>query len=83
MPRDAAFYNYVETARSKGLITGYAAGTFVPNGNVTRGQLSKMLYKHYTSALSEARRTAKTQRAQRTQRLYGFEPQRRRGAENQ
>jgi len=45
VPRDAAFFRYVETARTMKLISGYADGTFVPNGNITRGQLSKMLYK--------------------------------------
>jgi hypothetical protein len=39
----SAFYDYVETAYNKGIISGYADNTFRPNANVTRGQLSKIV----------------------------------------
>jgi hypothetical protein len=38
----STFYNYVETLYNAGIINGYSDGTFRPNNNVTRGQLSKM-----------------------------------------
>jgi hypothetical protein len=37
------FYEVVSTAVGKGIIGGYADGTFRPNSNVTRGQLSKII----------------------------------------
>ncbi|MDQ3931156.1 MAG: S-layer homology domain-containing protein, partial [Chloroflexota bacterium] len=36
-------YSYVETAVLHRVISGYADGTFRPNDNVTRGQLSKII----------------------------------------
>jgi hypothetical protein len=44
VPRGSAFYTYVETAQARGVVSGYGDGTFRPNANATRGQLSKMLY---------------------------------------
>ena len=41
--RDNPFYAYVETARAHGIIAGYSDGTFRPNANVTRGQLTKVV----------------------------------------
>jgi hypothetical protein len=38
----STFYNYIETLYNAGIVSGYADGTFRPNNNVTRGQLSKM-----------------------------------------
>lgn len=38
----STFYNYIETLYNAGIINGYNDGTFRPNSNVTRGQLSKM-----------------------------------------
>jgi hypothetical protein len=38
----SAFYDYVETAAANGIVSGYADGTFRPNNDVTRGQLSKI-----------------------------------------
>jgi hypothetical protein len=38
----SAFYDYVETAAHNGIVSGYADGSFRPNTNVTRGQLSKI-----------------------------------------
>jgi hypothetical protein len=39
----SAFYDYVETAAGNNIVSGYADGTFRPNNNVTRGQLSKIV----------------------------------------
>jgi hypothetical protein len=39
----SAFYNYVETAYNRGVISGYADGTFRPDSDVTRGQLCKIV----------------------------------------
>jgi hypothetical protein len=36
-------YGFVETAVHHGIIGGYSDGTFQPNANVTRGQLSKLI----------------------------------------
>jgi hypothetical protein len=43
VPADHTFYTYVETAYRRGIISGYADGTFRPGNNVTRGQLSKII----------------------------------------
>jgi len=40
----STYYTYVETARAHALISGYGDGTFRPNNNATRGQLSKILF---------------------------------------
>jgi hypothetical protein len=40
----SAFYEYVETAFCHGIISGYSDGTFRPNNNATRGQISKIVY---------------------------------------
>ncbi len=42
VPVGSTFYQYIETAKNLGIITGYADGTFHPNASVTRGQLSKI-----------------------------------------
>jgi uncharacterized protein YkwD len=39
--QDNPFYVYVETARARGVISGYADGTFRPGAEITRGQLTK------------------------------------------
>ena len=44
VPASNTFYPYVETAFNHNIITGYPDNTFRPNNNVTRAQLSKMLY---------------------------------------
>jgi len=36
-------YAYVECLASRGILGGYADGTFRPNNNITRGQLSKVV----------------------------------------
>ncbi len=38
----STFYNYIETLYNAGIVNGYSDGSFRPNNNVTRGQLSKM-----------------------------------------
>jgi hypothetical protein len=43
VPPDFAFYPYIETAYYRGVISGYADGTFQPWNNVTRGQLCKIV----------------------------------------
>lgn len=43
VPTDDWAYPYVETALSRGILGGYADGTFRPGQTVTRAQLSKML----------------------------------------
>lgn len=43
VPSDHWAYGYVEAAASRGVIGGYTDGTFRPNNQVTRAQLSKML----------------------------------------
>jgi hypothetical protein len=43
VPVGSTFYNYIETAYNRGIVGGYADGTFGPNNDVTRGQLSKMV----------------------------------------
>jgi hypothetical protein len=44
VPPESAFYTFVETAYSRGIISGYADGTFRPGNNATRGQISKIVY---------------------------------------
>ena len=41
----STFYQYIETAYSRGVISGYADGTFRPSNTVTRGQTSKIMYR--------------------------------------
>jgi hypothetical protein len=43
VPVDSAFFCFVEAAYSHNVISGYGDGTFRPNNNVTRGQLSKVV----------------------------------------
>jgi 5'-nucleotidase/2',3'-cyclic-nucleotide 2'-phosphodiesterase/3'-nucleotidase/5'-nucleotidase len=43
VPTSNGFYTFIETAYNRGVISGYADGTFRPNANVTRGQLAKMI----------------------------------------
>jgi hypothetical protein len=44
VPVGSAFYKYVETALSKGVISGYSDGTFRPGNYATRGQIAKIVY---------------------------------------
>jgi hypothetical protein len=43
VPRNNPFYNYIETAVQREIISGYGDGTFHPYRNVTRGQVCKMI----------------------------------------
>ncbi|MDQ5826225.1 MAG: S-layer homology domain-containing protein [Chloroflexota bacterium] len=43
VPNTSWAYGYIETAYSKGVISGYSSGFFKPDLEVTRAQLSKML----------------------------------------
>lgn len=43
VPVDSPFYSLIETAHAYGVISGYTNGTFLPNNEATRAQLSKML----------------------------------------
>jgi hypothetical protein len=43
VPLGNPFYQFIETAYNRGLISGYSDGTFRPNNNVTRGQLCKIV----------------------------------------
>ena len=54
VPASDTFYQYVETAYSRSIISGYACGTgcleFRPGNNATRGQISKIVYLAVTAA---------------------------------
>jgi N-acetylneuraminic acid mutarotase len=43
VPQGSTFYPYVRCLACRGIISGYADGTFRPNAEVTRGQLSKIV----------------------------------------
>jgi hypothetical protein len=43
VPADHPFFEFVQAAHAKGLISGYADGTFRPYNNVTRGQVAKIM----------------------------------------
>jgi uncharacterized delta-60 repeat protein len=43
VPPGSAFYDFVRCLACRGIISGYANGTFGPNSSVTRGQLSKIV----------------------------------------
>lgn len=43
VPEGSGFYDYVETAYNRGIISGYSDGTFRPANNITRAQLSKII----------------------------------------
>lgn len=48
VPFTQPFYLYIETAYSWNTISGYSDGTFRPNSNATRGQISKIVYSAIT-----------------------------------
>ena len=50
VPPSNTFYNYIETAANRGVITGYTDGTFKWGNNATRAQLSKIIYLALTSS---------------------------------
>ena len=43
VPPDHTFYSFIQCLACRGIISGYADGTFRPGENVTRGQLSKIV----------------------------------------
>ncbi len=43
VPQGSTFYMYVRCLACRGIVNGYPDGTFKPNNNVTRGQLSKIV----------------------------------------
>jgi|GEM_PF-3018675 len=43
VPTTDTFYQYIETAHLRGVVSGYTDGTFQPGNSVTRGQATKML----------------------------------------
>ena len=43
VPRTHPYYQYIETAKLRGIIVGYGDGTFRPGNTVTRAQATKML----------------------------------------
>jgi hypothetical protein len=43
VPQENTFYPFVRCLACRGIIVGYADGTFRPNNNVTRGQLAKIV----------------------------------------
>ena len=43
VPPGSPFYQYIETAFTRGIITGYSDGTFRPSETVSRGQLCKII----------------------------------------
>lgn len=49
VPTNNPFYPFVETAYSRGVISGYSDGTFRPNNSATRGQISKIVYSAITA----------------------------------
>jgi hypothetical protein len=44
VPATQTFYQWIETAYHRGIISGYADGTFQPGNNATRGQIAKIVY---------------------------------------
>jgi hypothetical protein len=43
VPIGSTFYSFIRCLACRGIVSGYADGTFKPNNNVTRGQLSKIV----------------------------------------
>ena len=52
VPAESPFYPYIEAAACRGVISGYADGTFRPGANATRGQTAKIVYNALTAAAS-------------------------------
>jgi hypothetical protein len=45
VPPDHTFYEFIERLAARGIIGGYSDGTFRPENNATRGQISKIVAK--------------------------------------
>lgn len=43
VPTSHTFYRYIETAFANGILNGYADGTFRPDADATRGQITKIV----------------------------------------
>jgi hypothetical protein len=43
VPTDHTFYRYIETAYANGILSGYENGTFRPDADATRGQITKIV----------------------------------------
>lgn len=43
VPKGSPFYSFIERAAQRGIIGGYADGTFRPGNSATRGQIAKMM----------------------------------------
>jgi len=43
VPQGSTFYDFIRCLACRGIVGGYPDGTFRPNNNVTRGQLSKIV----------------------------------------
>src|SRR5439155_18199129 len=43
VPADSPLFMYIETAYSRGILSGYADGTFKPNAGVTREEIARMV----------------------------------------
>ncbi|MBF6612334.1 MAG: S-layer homology domain-containing protein [Chloroflexi bacterium] len=43
VPQGSTFYPYIYCLACRGIVSGYSDGTFHPNENVTRGQISKIV----------------------------------------
>ena len=43
VPTTHTFYRYIETAYANGILSGYADGTFKPEADATRGQITKIV----------------------------------------
>ncbi len=50
VPTTHPFYGYIETAYNHGIINGYNDGTFRPDNNATRAQISVIVYRAITGA---------------------------------
>lgn len=48
VPPGSTFYNYIRCLYCEGIVGGYPDGTFRPNNDVTRGQLSKIVVESST-----------------------------------
>ena len=49
VPTTHPFYGYIETAYNHQIISGYQDGTFRPDNNATRGQISVIVYQATTN----------------------------------
>ncbi|WP_252504375.1 S-layer homology domain-containing protein [Sporosarcina sp. Marseille-Q4943] len=67
----AWYYNYVQIASSRGIITGKEDGTFKPNDKITRAQMAAMIYRAFNETVDFST-TGKTFKDV-TQKNYAYE----------